>query len=93
VGRVRALWRHPLKSTGGEQVSALQVDADGAIGDRAWAARRFRPNVVVAGIADLDELVGERLGIGSVLVEVDKRTKRCAMPTMAQRPASGSAPR
>jgi MOSC domain-containing protein YiiM len=33
---------------------------------------------------DLDGLVGERLRVGAVVVEVTKRTKRCAMPTMAQ---------
>jgi uncharacterized protein len=50
----------------------------------SWDARRFRPNVVVSGVASLDDLIGERLRLGSVVVEVDKRTKRCAMPTMAQ---------
>ena len=49
-----------------------------------WDVRRFRPNVVVSGLATLDDLVGERLRLGSVVVEVDKRTKRCAMPTMVQ---------
>lgn len=49
-----------------------------------WDPRRFRANVVVTGMDDLDDLVGERLRLGSVVVEVDKRTKRCAMPTMAQ---------
>lgn len=49
-----------------------------------WDVRRFRPNVVVTGLATLDDLIGERLRLGSVVVEVDKRTKRCAMPTMVQ---------
>ena len=49
-----------------------------------WDPRRFRANVVVSGRASLDDLVGGRLRLGSVVVEVDKRTKRCAMPTMAQ---------
>lgn len=48
-----------------------------------WDVRRFRPNVVVTGAASLDDLVGERLEVGMVVVEVSKRTKRCAMPTMA----------
>jgi uncharacterized protein YcbX len=56
-----------------------------AVGELAgWDVRRFRPNVVVDGLPDLDRLVGERLRLGSVVVEVNKRTKRCAMPTMAQ---------
>lgn len=50
-----------------------------------WDVRRFRPNVVVDGIDSLDGLVGERLALGSsVVVEIVERTKRCAMPTMAQ---------
>jgi uncharacterized protein YcbX len=50
-----------------------------------WDVRRFRPNVVVDGAADLDDLIGERLALGpAVVVEVLKRTKRCAMPTMGQ---------
>jgi uncharacterized protein YcbX len=49
-----------------------------------WDPRRFRANLLVTGLSDLDDLVGERLRLGSAVVEVDKRTKRCAMPTMAQ---------
>jgi uncharacterized protein YcbX len=60
----------------------LHLLAAGEVGD--WDVRRFRANVVVDGVGCLDDLVGERLEIGGVLVEVTKRTKRCAMPTMAQ---------
>lgn len=60
----------------------LHLVAAGELGD--WDVRRFRPNVVLDGLTDLDALVGERLRLGDVVVEVDKRTKRCAMPTMAQ---------
>lgn len=50
-----------------------------------WDVRRFRPNVVVDGVDRLDDLVGEWLALGpTVVVEILKRTKRCAMPTMAQ---------
>ena len=172
-GRIGELWRHPVKSAGGERMGALLVGADGVVGDRAWAvrdvasgavlsakreprllqlsaradgegfalslpdgrsaaggeaddlvsewlgraaridpaavdrprggfvdeahlhllaaaelgdwdARRFRPNVVVADVDDLNHLVGERVRLGAVVVEVYKRTKRCAMPTMVQ---------
>jgi uncharacterized protein len=170
VGRIEALWRHPVKSLQGEPVASALVTATGVVGDRAWGVRdvasgavlsakreprlllaaataagegvaitipghpsrhgtqadgalsswlgrevrldpaidapyvdeanlhlvaraelgdwdvrRFRPNVVVGGIGDLNDLVGERLALGgSVVVEVVKRTKRCAMPTMNQ---------
>jgi uncharacterized protein YcbX len=60
----------------------LHLLAVAELGD--WDLRRFRANVLISGLGDLDDLVGERLRLGSVVVEVDKRTKRCAMPTMAQ---------
>jgi len=56
-----------------------------------WDVRRFRPNIVVDGVDDLDDLVGERIAIGAAVVEVSKRTKRCAMPTLAQSALSGPA--
>ena len=56
-----------------------------------WDVRRFRPNIVVDGADDLDDLVGERIAIGAAVVEVSKRTKRCAMPTLAQSALSGPA--
>jgi len=34
--RVAQLWRYPVKSLGGERVSALNLVADGVEGDRAW---------------------------------------------------------
>lgn len=60
----------------------LHVLTTGELGP--WDVRRFRPNVVVDAPGALDHLVGERLRLGSVVVEVVKRTKRCAMPTMRQ---------
>jgi uncharacterized protein YcbX len=49
--------------------------------------RRFRPNLVLDWNAGADaegSLVGRRLRIGTALVEVKKRTARCAMVTLAQ---------
>ena len=37
--KIAALWRYPVKSMPGEQCSALELDARGAIGDRAFAVR------------------------------------------------------
>lgn len=51
---------------------------------RDWDVRRFRPNVVLDTALDLDALVGERLAIGTVVVDVVKRTRRCAMTTAKQ---------
>lgn len=37
VGTVVEIWRYPVKSLGGENVSAAQVSAAGLAGDRHWA--------------------------------------------------------
>jgi uncharacterized protein YcbX len=47
-------------------------------------ARRFRPNVVVDGLATLDDLLGATLSLGDVVVHLTSRTKRCSMTTAAQ---------
>lgn len=39
VGTVVELWRHPVKSMLGERVTALELNARGAVGDRVWAVR------------------------------------------------------
>lgn len=39
AGRVAALWRYPVKSMLGEQCAAVEVDARGVRGDRAFAVR------------------------------------------------------
>lgn len=62
--------------------SALHLLTASALGD--WDVRRFRPNVLLDTPLDLDELVGERMAIGSVVVEVLKRTRRCGMTTAEQ---------
>ncbi len=50
---------------------------------RHWPVRRFRPNVLVDGGGE-DELVGRRVGIGSVVLDVVKRIDRCVMVTRPQ---------
>lgn len=37
VGRVVGLWRYPVKSMGAEALNEVQVDWNGAAGDRRWA--------------------------------------------------------
>jgi len=39
VGTVTQLWRYPIKSMGGEQITAAQIDHNGVAGDRGWAVR------------------------------------------------------
>ena len=33
---VNGLWRYPVKSMAGEAVEAVELDADGVVGDRRW---------------------------------------------------------
>jgi uncharacterized protein len=39
LGRVSEIWRHPVKSMGGERIPASAVEASGLPGDRAFAVR------------------------------------------------------
>lgn len=48
-----------------------------------WDVRRFRPNVVLEGQGE-DAMVGCRVEIGDVSLEVTKKIDRCVMVTRAQ---------
>jgi uncharacterized protein YcbX len=50
---------------------------------RDWPVRRFRPNVLVDG-SEENQLVGRRIAIGSVVMDVMKRIDRCVMVTRPQ---------
>jgi uncharacterized protein YcbX len=50
---------------------------------RDWPVRRFRPNVLVDGAGE-DDLVGRRIRIGTVVLDVTKRIDRCVMVTRPQ---------
>lgn len=39
VGRIAQIWRHPVKSMGGERIEAAEIGPRGIPGDRAWAVR------------------------------------------------------
>ncbi|WP_031518223.1 MOSC domain-containing protein [Streptomyces sp. NRRL F-5123] len=39
VGTIEQLWRYPIKSTGGEKLRSVEVDARGVRGDRLFAVR------------------------------------------------------
>src|SRR6187402_2075565 len=39
VGRIRELWRYPVKSMGGERVGEARLEKNGIAGDRSWALR------------------------------------------------------
>ena len=39
IGRIREIWRYPVKSMGGEQLDSCKIGARGIVGDRGWALR------------------------------------------------------
>lgn len=36
LGIIREIWRHPVSSTGGEQLTSVEIDKGGIAGDRSW---------------------------------------------------------
>jgi len=45
VGTVTQLWRYPVKSMAGEQLSVAEIDQNGVAGDRGWAVREIEADV------------------------------------------------
>ena len=45
VGTVSQLWRYPVKSMAGEQLSTVAIDGNGVAGDRGWAVREVEADV------------------------------------------------
>jgi uncharacterized protein YcbX len=48
IGVVKDLFRYPVKSMGGERLSAVDIAAEGVIGDRAYALREANGRIVTA---------------------------------------------
>lgn len=63
--------------------SRTQVSILSTTSMRDWNVRRFRPNVVVDE-SDETKLVGRRVGVGSVVLDVMKRIDRCVIVTRPQ---------
>jgi hypothetical protein len=64
-------------------VLPLLVATDGAVESLDLDRRRLRPNIVVGGVAGLDERTwpGNRLRSGKVLIDVAQLRMRCVMTT------------
>lgn len=64
-------------------VTTQTVDAVGALVGRGLAPLRFRPNLLVRGVAGApfaeDAWVGRVLRVGAMTMRVDQRDKRCVM--------------
>lgn len=72
-GAVRAFHDNP-----GARVSLVSTATIGA-----WDPRRFRANILLDGEGE-DSLVGSRVTIGEVTLDVNMRIERCVMTTRAQ---------
>lgn len=64
-------------------VLPLLVATDGAIAAFGRDGRRLRPNIVIGGVAGLDERQwpGRKLRIGAVIIDIDSLRGRCVMTT------------
>jgi len=75
-----------VRYTGRERfdVLPLLVATDGAIAEFGHDGRRLRPNIVVAGVSELDERhwPSHGLRIGSALIGVYSLRERCVMTTV-----------
>lgn len=75
------VWKGPTDVWHDSARTRVSILSTGSI--RHWPVRRFRPNLLVDG-ADEDQLVGRRISIGSVVLDVVKRIDRCVMISRAQ---------
>ncbi|MCU1280522.1 MAG: domain containing protein, partial [bacterium] len=64
-------------------VLPLLVATDGAIAALGYDGRRFRPNVVIGGVAGFDERdwEGRRLAVGAAIIRAVDLRERCIMTT------------
>jgi uncharacterized protein YcbX len=76
-----SLWSGPAGVWHDSTRTRVSIVSTATVGD--WPVRRFRPNVVVAGDGE-DDLVGRRIAIGSVVLDVMKPIDRCVIVTRPQ---------
>ncbi len=74
VGRVAELWRYPVKSMGGEQLTRATIGSRGIPGDRGWALR--------------DEAAGEMRGAKKMPILMRCRARYDEEPTAERIPAA-----
>lgn len=74
-------WQGPAHAWHDSPSARLSLVSDTGLG--TWDARRFRPNVVLAGEGE-ETLVGRRVQLGSAQLSVEKQLIRCIMVTRAQ---------
>jgi uncharacterized protein YcbX len=74
-------WNGPRGAFHDSTGARVSLVSRATLGD--WDARRFRPNVVLDGDGE-DDLVGSRIRIGEVVLDVTKQIDRCVMVTRSQ---------
>lgn len=79
----------PVRLTAAAAPAAAHVDVAplhllAAASCEAWDVRRFRANVILGGDVDLETLVGERVQVGGLVLDIVARTRRCSMVSAAQ---------
>ena len=58
TSRVSAVWRHPVKSLQGEQLTEADIEADGVPGDRCWGIRDEETSRILTGRREPQLLLG-----------------------------------
>jgi uncharacterized protein YcbX len=74
-------WTGPTGAFHDSQRSRVSLVSESTLGE--WDRRRFRTNLILTGSGE-DALIGARLRIGSVDLEVNKGIDRCVMVTRPQ---------
>ena len=83
VGRVVGLWRYPVKSMAGEQLSEAEVSWQGVVGDRRWAF--IRDGVVKSGFPWLT--LRQREDLGHYRPSFVDRARPDKSPTIVRTPS------
>ena len=77
-------WLEAVDGPDGFDVLPLLVATDGAVAAFGRDVRRLRPNILIGGVRDMDEVTwpGAELRIGDVVIRIDSRRARCPMTTV-----------
>ena len=77
-------WLEAVDGPDGFDVLPLLVATDGAVAAFGRDVRRLRPNILIGGVGDMDEVTwpGAELHIRGLVVRIDSRRARCPMTTV-----------
>jgi MOSC domain-containing protein len=77
-------WLEAVDGQDGFDVLPLLIATDGAVAAFGRDVRRLRPNILIGGVPEMDEVTwpGAELYIGGVIVRIDSRRARCPMTTV-----------